>query len=200
MTLAATLAYSADGLGSPRLAALIGVGTAVCGNTAIIAIAPVIEAKEEDISFAVATITLFGYTGGDRLPDDRARRSACRLDFGLWAGPRSTIRHRWWRPAPRFSDVVPEDATMVKLTRNTLMAPLHRADRLDLRAGAESERRRYCSPSTSARSTLVRHRVPDDDAVSDCGGGLGSCNVTVDSPGRGWVGRSALAERWRHEL
>ena len=43
-----------------RLAALIGVGTAICGNTAIVATAPVTEASDEEVSFAVATITLFG--------------------------------------------------------------------------------------------------------------------------------------------
>ena len=48
-------------LGVPaRLATLIAVGTAICGNTAIIATGPVIGAKEEEISYAVGTITLFG--------------------------------------------------------------------------------------------------------------------------------------------
>jgi putative methionine-R-sulfoxide reductase with GAF domain len=40
-----------------KLATLIGIGTAVCGNTAIAAIAPVIKAKDDDFSFAVATNT-----------------------------------------------------------------------------------------------------------------------------------------------
>jgi uncharacterized integral membrane protein (TIGR00698 family) len=59
---ALVLAYTAGRwLGvPPRLALLIGVGTAICGNSAIMATAPVIEAKEREISFAVATITLFG--------------------------------------------------------------------------------------------------------------------------------------------
>ena len=48
---------------SPKLAALIGVGTSICGNTAIAATAPVIKADERDLSFAVATITLFGTAG-----------------------------------------------------------------------------------------------------------------------------------------
>ena len=45
---------------SPRLAALIGVGTSICGATAIAATAPAIGAKEEEIGLAVAGITLFG--------------------------------------------------------------------------------------------------------------------------------------------
>jgi len=43
-----------------RLASLIAVGTSICGNTAIVAVAPTIGAKEEETSYAVACITIFG--------------------------------------------------------------------------------------------------------------------------------------------
>ena len=39
---------------------LLGVGTAICGGTAIVATAPVIEAEEKDVVFSVATVTLLG--------------------------------------------------------------------------------------------------------------------------------------------
>lgn len=45
---------------SDRLALLIGVGTSICGASAIAATAPAIEAKEEEIGLAIAGITLFG--------------------------------------------------------------------------------------------------------------------------------------------
>ncbi len=47
------------GLGH-RLASLIGVGTAICGASAIAALTPAIGAKEEESGLAVAGITLFG--------------------------------------------------------------------------------------------------------------------------------------------
>ena len=48
-------------LGLPRrLGLLIAVGTGICGNTAIVATAPVIGAREDEVSYAVACITLFG--------------------------------------------------------------------------------------------------------------------------------------------
>lgn len=48
-------------LGLPgRLGTLIAVGTAICGNTAIVAIAPVIGAKDDEVSYAVGCITVFG--------------------------------------------------------------------------------------------------------------------------------------------
>ena len=43
-----------------RLGVLIAVGTAICGNTAIVATGPVIGADEDEVSYAVACITLFG--------------------------------------------------------------------------------------------------------------------------------------------
>ncbi|MFQ6053520.1 MAG: YeiH family protein [Candidatus Bathyarchaeia archaeon] len=45
---------------SRRLSMLIGVGTAICGASAIAAISPAIEAEEEEVGLAIAGITLFG--------------------------------------------------------------------------------------------------------------------------------------------
>jgi len=48
-------------LGLPgRLGTLVAVGTAICGNTAIVAIAPVIGAKDDEVSYAVGCVTVFG--------------------------------------------------------------------------------------------------------------------------------------------
>ena len=43
-----------------RLGTLIGVGTSICGASAILATAPAIEAEDEEVSYAVAVITVFG--------------------------------------------------------------------------------------------------------------------------------------------
>ena len=45
---------------SNNLSLLIAVGTSICGATAIVALAPVIKAKKEEISYAIANITIFG--------------------------------------------------------------------------------------------------------------------------------------------
>jgi uncharacterized integral membrane protein (TIGR00698 family) len=53
--------YLGRRLGLPdRLGTLIAVGTSICGNTAIVAVSPTIGAKEEETSYAVACITVFG--------------------------------------------------------------------------------------------------------------------------------------------
>lgn len=55
----ATLATRRLGL-SDRLGSLIAIGTAICGATAIVATAPGIRAKEEEVTYAIANITVFG--------------------------------------------------------------------------------------------------------------------------------------------
>ena len=43
-----------------RMAYLISIGSTVCGTTAIMATAPVINANKSEVSYAIANITLFG--------------------------------------------------------------------------------------------------------------------------------------------
>jgi uncharacterized integral membrane protein (TIGR00698 family) len=57
--LAVTLINRALGL-PKRLGTLIAIGTSICGVSAIVAAAPAIDAEEDETSYAVATITLFG--------------------------------------------------------------------------------------------------------------------------------------------
>jgi uncharacterized integral membrane protein (TIGR00698 family) len=55
------VSYVAKRVGlTDRLGTLIGVGTSICGATAIVATAPTIGAKDDETSYAVACITLFG--------------------------------------------------------------------------------------------------------------------------------------------
>lgn len=108
----------------PRLAALIGAGTAICGNTAIVAVAPVIEAKEEDVSFAVATITFFGTLAVVVYPIIGFFLGVNDRTFGLWAGTAVNDTSQVVAAGAAFSDKARDIATVVKLTRNTLMAPL----------------------------------------------------------------------------
>ena len=45
---------------SSKMSYLIAIGTCVCGATAIVATAPVINAKKTEVAYAIANITLFG--------------------------------------------------------------------------------------------------------------------------------------------
>lgn len=109
---------------TPRLAALIGVGTAICGNSAIIATAPVIEADEEEVSFAVATITLFGLLAVLVYPFLGRLIGLSEDVFGLWAGTAVNDTSQVVAVSAMYGDIAQNVATIIKLTRNVLMAPL----------------------------------------------------------------------------
>jgi len=56
-----TVAYLGRRMGlTKQLSGLIAVGTSICGCTAIVAAAPLIRAREAEVSYAIACITLFG--------------------------------------------------------------------------------------------------------------------------------------------
>lgn len=61
--LAVTLYFTKKLGQSHRLGTLIACGTGICGVTAIMATSPVIKAKDNEISYAVANITVFGLVG-----------------------------------------------------------------------------------------------------------------------------------------
>jgi uncharacterized integral membrane protein (TIGR00698 family) len=109
---------------SQRLSALIGVGTSICGNTAIAATAPVIKAPERDVSFAVATITLFGTAAVIVYPLIGHALGMSDDLFGHWVGAAVNDTSQVTATAFGYSVEAGETATIVKLTRNTLMVPV----------------------------------------------------------------------------
>ncbi|MBI3913189.1 MAG: putative sulfate exporter family transporter [Chloroflexi bacterium] len=108
----------------PRLAALIGVGTAICGNSAIVATAPAIGAKEDEVGFAIATITLFGLLAVIFYPLIGQFLTLSDRAFGMWAGMAVNDTSQVVAVGAAYSAASLNIATIVKLTRNTLMAPL----------------------------------------------------------------------------
>ncbi len=108
----------------PRLAVLIGVGTAVCGNSAIIATAPVIAAEEREVGYAVATITLFGTLAMFVYPLLGHALALPDAVFGFWTGVAVNDTSQVVAASAAYSARARDVATVVKLVRNTLMAPL----------------------------------------------------------------------------
>jgi uncharacterized integral membrane protein (TIGR00698 family) len=104
-----------------KLATLIGIGTAVCGNSAIVAAAPVIRAKDEDVSFAIATNTLFGTLAVLLYPLIGKAFHFSDAAFGTWAGTAVNDTSQVVATGFAYSDAAGRVATAVKLTRNALM-------------------------------------------------------------------------------
>ena len=126
MTIALLAAHALGRLaGVPgRLATLIGVGTAVCGNSAIVAVAPVIRARDEDVSFAIATNTLFGTLCVFFYPLIARALGMSDAAFGTWAGAAVNDTSQVVAAGFAYSDSAGRLATAVKLTRNALMGPV----------------------------------------------------------------------------
>jgi uncharacterized integral membrane protein (TIGR00698 family) len=124
MTLALVLAHLlGKALGIPgKLATLLGVGTAVCGNTAISATAPVIGAEERHLTLAIATNTLFGTIAVFVYPLLGRALGFDDATFGSWAGLAVNDTSQVVATGFAFSETAGHLATTVKLTRNALMA------------------------------------------------------------------------------
>ena len=108
----------------PRLGTLIGVGTSICGNSAIVATAPVIKAEDEEVAFAVATITLFGVMAVLFYPVAGHLLHMTDTTFGTWAGTAINDTSQVVTAGFIYSDAAGKVATVVKLTRNLFMAPV----------------------------------------------------------------------------
>ena len=108
----------------PRLSLLLGVGASVCGNSAIIATAPVVKADEREVSFAVTTTTLFGTLAVFLFPFVGRALEIDVLAFGLWAGTAVSDTAQTIAASATYSTIARDVATVVKLVRNALMAPL----------------------------------------------------------------------------
>jgi uncharacterized integral membrane protein (TIGR00698 family) len=109
---------------SDALGTLLGIGTSICGVSAIVATAPVIEAKEEETSLAVATITVFGLLAILVYPLLGRAWGLSDTFFGTWAGTAVNDTSQVVATGLIFSQPAGETATVVKLTRNLFMAPV----------------------------------------------------------------------------
>ncbi|MBI4277153.1 MAG: putative sulfate exporter family transporter [Armatimonadetes bacterium] len=107
-----------------RLVSLIGVGTAICGATAIITIGPIIEADEEETAFAVTTIFLFNMVAVIVYPLLGRLLALSSVAFGTWAGTAIHDTSSVLAAAYTFSDAAGKVGTVVKLTRTLMLVPL----------------------------------------------------------------------------
>lgn len=107
-----------------RLGTLLAVGTAICGNSAVVATAPAIEASEEEVSFAVATITLFGVAAVLVYPMIGHLLGMSDASFGRWAGVAVNDTSQVTAAGFAYSSAAGDVATIVKLTRNVLIGPV----------------------------------------------------------------------------
>ncbi|TPL83256.1 YeiH family protein [Mesorhizobium sp. B2-3-14] len=107
-----------------KLTQLIAAGTSICGASAIVATNIVTDARDEDVTYAVASITLFGTIAMLGFPLLAPLLGLDQHAFGLWAG--ASIHEVAQVIGAGFQNGTQsgEIATVAKLTRVAMLAPM----------------------------------------------------------------------------
>ena len=107
-----------------KLKSLIGVGTAICGGSAIAAISPIIDADEMEVAYSISTIFLFNIIAVLIFPPLGHLIGFSDKAFGLWAGTAINDTSSVVAAGYAFSSAAGAYATIVKLTRTTMIIPI----------------------------------------------------------------------------
>jgi uncharacterized integral membrane protein (TIGR00698 family) len=134
---------------------LIGVGTAICGASAIAATDAVIGADEADVSYAIATIFTFNIVAVLLYPSLGHVLGLSQHSFGLWAGTAINDLSSVVAASTIYGHAAASYGVIVKLTRTLAIIPIC----LGL-AAARSRRGKDATEGPVARRVTVRRIVP----------------------------------------
>lgn len=107
-----------------RLSSLISAGTGICGGSAVAAIAPVIEAEDTDIAYAISATFIFDIIMVVLFPIMGRYFGMSDLGFGLWTGTAVNDTSSVMAAGYAFSDAAGHYAVIVKLTRTLSIIPV----------------------------------------------------------------------------
>ena len=106
-----------------KLGNLISAGTGICGGSAVAAIAPVIDAEDKDIAFAMSSTFLFDMVMVALYPLMGKALGMNDIAYGIWAGTSVNDTASVVASGYAFSEAAGDFATMVKLTRTIAIIP-----------------------------------------------------------------------------
>ena len=98
-------------------------GLGVCGGSAVAAIAPVIDADDKDIAFAMSSTFLFDMVMIALYPIMGRALGMSDIAYGIWAGTSVNDTASVVASGYAFSEAAGDFATMVKLTRTIAIIP-----------------------------------------------------------------------------
>ena len=112
-----------------KISTLIGVGSSICGGSAIAATAPVIDADDEEIAQAISVIFLFNVIAALVFPTLGGVLGLTNEGFGLFAGTAVNDTSSVTAAAAAWDGMHPgantlDSATIVKLTRTLAIIPI----------------------------------------------------------------------------
>lgn len=103
---------------------LLGAGTAICGGSAIAAVVPIIQAKEEESSVALGTVFILNALALFIFPTIGEWLSLSQEQFGTWAAIAIHDTSSVVGAGKTYGETALEIATTVKLTRALWIVPL----------------------------------------------------------------------------
>ncbi len=106
-----------------KLSSLISAGTGICGGSAIAAIAPTIDADDNDVAYAMSATFLFDMAMIILFPIMGRALGMTDEAFGIWAGTAVNDTSSVVATGYAFSEGAGDFATMVKLTRTLSIIP-----------------------------------------------------------------------------
>ncbi len=107
-----------------KLATLVAVGNAICGNSAIAAVAPVIKADPDDVASAIAFTAVLGVIVVLLLPLLIPLLGYTHYQYGVLAGMSVYAVPQVVAAAAQVSDLSLKVATSVKLVRVLMLGPV----------------------------------------------------------------------------
>jgi uncharacterized integral membrane protein (TIGR00698 family) len=122
---------------SPKLAVLVACGNAICGNSAIAAVAPVIGADREDVAASIALTAVLGVIAVLGLPLLMPLLGYTNYQYGVLAGLTVYAVPQVLAAAFAASVLSGQVATVVKLARVLMLGPVVLF--FSLRGGASSD-------------------------------------------------------------
>ena len=131
-----------------NLRTLIGVGTGICGASAIAAVTPVIGAVGVDVAYAISTIFLFNVSAVLAFPIIGHLLGMSQHAFGLFAGTAVNDMSSVVATATTYGHAAASYAIVVKLTRTLLIIPIS----LGLAALTPRLERRAASPDSTGQN------------------------------------------------
>jgi len=121
----AVAAFAGRRLGVPPvLRTLVGVGTGICGASAIAAVSTVLSATQAEVAYAVSTIFAFNLLAVVVFPPLGHLLGLSQSGFGLWAGTAVNDTSSVVAAAYAYGNVAGAHAVLVKLTRTLAIVPV----------------------------------------------------------------------------
>ena len=150
-----------------KLSNLISAGTGICGGSAIAAIAPVIDADDKSIAYAMSATFIFDMIMILAFPFMGHWLGLSDVAYGLWAGTAVNDTSSVVAAGYAYSEAAGDFATMVKLTRTLTIIPVVLAFAyINIRV-KQKEQASYKNTFSEVNKKATKYEVSQTEKISE---------------------------------